>query len=97
MRHKYPEHPKRWDLCHRACEGIDTGVLEAVLEGGSTLKTQFEDMVAKRQLTLHKMTKASEDLKAIRAVIQKTCCTALMDKTSVLSNLDAVIADLDAT
>ncbi|MFV0357786.1 MAG: hypothetical protein ACK5LG_22185 [Bacteroides thetaiotaomicron] len=84
----------RQDACDRACEGMGTGELLAIVEGGSTLKTQFEEVVAQREAAIYKANKAREDLQVIREVIKTTCCTALMDKTSVLSGIDAVISEL---
>lgn len=84
----------REKFCVRACEGIGTGELAAILEGGSTLKEQFEKIVDAKTAALLVSHKAREDLIAIRTVISTTCCTAMMDKPSVLAQLDQVISDL---
>lgn len=84
----------REKFCVRACEGIGTGELAAILEGGSTLKEQFEKIVDAKTTALLVSNKAREDLIAIRAAISTTCCTAMMDKPSVLAQIDQVIADL---
>ena len=84
----------REKLCVKACEGIGTGELAAIVDGGSTLKEQFEEIVDAKTAALFVSNKARKDLIAIRAVISTTCCTAMMDKPSVLAQIDKVVSDL---
>ncbi len=84
----------REKFCVRASEGIGTGELAAIIEGGSTLRERFEKVVGARTHALSVSNKAREDLIAIRATISTTCCTAMIDKPSVLAQIDKVISDL---
>ena len=91
MNRKYPEHPMRSGYCERACEGIGTGEVKAIIDGGSTLKAKFEEVVAQRETAQSDAVILNKILNIVRAKIATECCGTIMDKSSVVSMIDEFV------
>lgn len=82
----------REKFCVRACEGIGTGELAAILEGGSTLKERFASQVDQVQQANTDVIKLRQALEVIRNGIAGECCGTVMDKSAVIAGIDQFLA-----
>lgn len=85
----------REKFCVRACTGISTGELAAILEGESTLKQEFERVVDQRESALASIRRVRTRLQFVRDKISTSCCGTVVDKAEVLSDLSKVLKELD--
>lgn len=85
----------REKFCVRACEGIGTGELAAIIEGGTTLKQQFQGVVEQRDDALAAIRRVRTRLQYVHGQISTSCCGTVVDKAEVLSDLDKVLKELD--
>ena len=85
----------REKFCVRACSGISTGELAALLEGDSTLKQQFERVVDQREDALAATRRVRTRLQFVHEKISTSCCGTVVDKAEVLSDLSKVLKELD--
>jgi hypothetical protein len=79
-------------LCIKACQGIGTGELAAIVDDGSTLKEQFAKVVEHKAAAVSHRARLRMTLTSVYSDMKKLCCGTVLEKDPILQKIQETLA-----